>query len=567
MAAVTYRDFPTVEWTVYLRNDGQADSSMIENLQALDLQLEGDGQNEFVLHHQTGSPCTPADYEPHETALGPQTTRRITAAGGRPTNSDLSYFNLTWGDRGLIVVVGWPGQWAAEFARNEAKGLRIRAGQELTHFVLHPGEEVRTPLMVLQFYRGDRLRAQNVWRRWMVAHNLPRPGGKIVPTHYASCWGNMQPLAAEEMGIIDGFVREGFKLDYWILDAGWYPGGGTWTNTGTWEPDPGRFPHGLRELADRVHKAGMKFVVWLEPERVMPGTWLYEKHREWLLGPDGTAKLLNLGNPQARQWLVDYVDRFLGEQGIDVYRQDFNIDPLSFWRAADAPDRQGITEIRYVSGYLEWWDELLRRRPGLWIDSCASGGRRNDLETLRRAVPLLRSDYFGTPEAQQAQTWGISLWMPYYGSGLSMNDTYWFRSCIFPASRVGCDTRKKDLDYAFLKRMIAEFRRVEPYLLGDFWPLTPWSLDRTAWIAWQFDRPEMGAGCVQVFRRPESPYVQARFPLRGLDPAATYEVRDFDADQPITLSGKELAEQGLPVTLRTRPGAAILVYSKVTNRQ
>lgn len=26
------------------------------------------------------------------------------------------------------------------------------------------------------------------------------------------------------------------------------------------------------------------------------------------------------------------------------------------------------------------------------IDSCASGGRRNDLETLRRAVPLLRSD-------------------------------------------------------------------------------------------------------------------------------------------------------------------------------
>jgi alpha-galactosidase len=31
--------------------------------------------------------------------------------------------------------------------------------------------------------------------------------------------------------------------------------------------------------------------------------------------------------------------------------------------------------------------------PQLRIDSCASGGRRNDLETMRRAVPLWRSDY------------------------------------------------------------------------------------------------------------------------------------------------------------------------------
>ena len=111
--------------------------------------------------------------------------------------------------------------------------------------------------------------------------------------------------------------------------------------------------------------------------------------------------------------------------------------------------------------------------------------------------------------------------------------------------------------------MIAEFRRVEPYLLGDFWPLTAWSLDRTAWIAWQSDRPETGEGCVQTFRRPESPYEQARFPLRGLDAGATYEVTNFDTDNPITMNGKDLAEQGLPVTLRIRPGAAVLVYKKM----
>jgi len=52
-----------------------------------------------------------------------------------------------------------------------------------------------------------------------------------------------------------------------------------------------------------------------------------------------------------------------------------------------------MTENLYVQGYLAYWDGLLQQHPGMLIDSCASGGRRNDLETLRRAVPLLRSDY------------------------------------------------------------------------------------------------------------------------------------------------------------------------------
>ena len=80
------------------------------------------------------------------------------------------------------------------------------------------------------------------------------------------------------------------------------------------------------------------------------------------------------------------------------------MDPLAYWRAADVPDRQGITEIRYVTGLLAYWDELRRRRPDMLIDTCASGGRRNDLETLRRAVPLWRSDYAFEPVRRIAES-------------------------------------------------------------------------------------------------------------------------------------------------------------------
>ncbi len=251
----------------------------------------------------------------------------------------------------------------------------------------------------------------------MVEHNLPRPGGKLVPTHYGSCWSaTLNPSAAEELAIVDGFQREGIHLDYYFIDAGWYPNQGSWVNVGTWEVDKTRFPRGVREVADRVHKNGTKFVLWFEPERVVDGSWLAVHHPDWILRGGG-ARLLNLGHPEAWKWVVEKIDGLITSQAVDVYRQDFNMQPLGCWRAADAPDRQGLTEMRHVEGYLAFWDELLRRHPDLYIDTCASGGRRNDLETLRRSVPLLRSDCFSPAEAQQAHTMGIALWMPYYRFG------------------------------------------------------------------------------------------------------------------------------------------------------
>jgi len=572
---VIYADFPTVEWTLYFKNTGASDTPIIADILALDTRLECEPSGEFLLHHNVGSPCRQNDFEPLETKLGPKAGKRISAAGGRPTNSDLSYFNLEWSGQGVVVVVGWPGQWAAQFVRDESCNLRIRAGQELTRLKLHPSEEIRSPLIVLQFWKGDWIRSQNIWRRWMLAHNTPRAAGKPIGTHFASTSGSLTD-AAREMALIDGYVREGIKLDYWIMDAGWYPHPGKWFYTGTWEVDRKRFPGGLREVNDRAHANGMKSVVWFEPERVTPGSWLYENHPEWLLGcPKESGqtpqlgkfanRLFNLGNPAARRWMADHISRIITDEGIDVYRQDFNIDPLAYWRANDAPDRQGITENAYVSGYLAYWDELLRRHPHLWIDTCASGGRRNDLETMRRSVPLLRSDYFSEPIGQQCQTHGLSLWMPVYGSGTGAHDTYMIRSSICPMFRIAWDTRKRDLDYAFLRRMVNDCRQIEPYLIGDFYPLTSYSRANNVWMAWQFDRPELGGGAVQAFRRLENSDTTARFRLRELQPAVHYVVTDLDSRASQRMTGRELMNDGLLVKLPQRPSAALIIYRRTSD--
>ena len=565
--AVEYRDFPTVEWTLHLRNTGPADSPLLENVLPLDVLLHRADDGEFVLHHHTGSPCSAADFQPRRTVLAPKSATRITTSGGRPTNSDMPYFNIAWPSRGLIAVLGWPGQWAARFTRDDATGLRIQGGQELTRFKLLPGEEVRTPLVVLQFWKGDRVRAQNVWRRWMLAHNAPRPAGKPMPPILIMCCNDYFPgMQADEPGIrrfIDAYLREKIPLDYWWIDAGWYPCDGPgWPKVGTWEPDPKRFPRGLRPLTDYVHAKGVKMVVWFEPERVHPGTWLYDNHPEWLLGKDGDMKLLNLGLPEARRWLTAHVDGLLTEQGIDLYRQDFNMEPLGYWRANDPPDRQGITEIRHVEGYLAYWDELRRRHPGMPIDTCASGGRRLDLETLRRAVPLLRSDYRSEPVGTQGHTYGLSSWIPYYGTGVGNESAYVVRSHFCPCFGIGDDARKDDVDWAKMRKRIDEWRKVVPFFLGDYYPLSAYSLAHDVWMAWQFDRPDLGEGVVQAFRRDDSPYETARFRLGGLQPDARYVLTDLDSGAASEALGRDLMEKGLTVSMTDQPGSVIITYKR-----
>jgi len=589
--AVTYADFPTVEWTIHLENRGTSATPIIENIQAIDWRM---GKDDIILHYHVGSPAKPEDYRPLTANLAPGMSQRVTTCGGRPSNSHLPYFNVAWADGGVIMALGWPGQWTAEFARGSDGELRITGGQEVTRFKLLPGERVRGPLMVLQFYTGDWIRGQNIWRRWMVTHNLPRPGGQLPsPLACGTAWSYFAPHGISNAQTIKTFIdtykTSGIPIDIWWTDAGWYhcdtsvaySGYSYWNHTGTWEADPRRFPKGLREVSDHAHKNGLKTVVWFEPERVVHGTWLDKQHPEWLLNlPPGDEHpqveerqtLLNLGNPEALRWLIGHVDEILTRDEIDIYREDFNFDPLPYWRATDAEDRQGITEMLHVTGHLAYWDELRRRHPNLLLDTCASGGRRNDLESLRRAVPLTRSDYIplsGSPkqvaacvEANQNITYGIAHWIPYFGTVEYQITIYGFRSMMSPCIVFDLDPRRTDLDGDLWRKLLQQHKDVGTlYTMGDYYPLTPYSLEDNVWMAWQFHCPETHTGMIQAFRRGNCPDANVCLTLQGLDPRKIYAVTDQDSGETRRIAGHELMEKGLRVAAPEKPAALLLTYA------
>jgi len=570
--AVDYADYPAIEWTVFFKNTGAESTPILKAIHGIDTAFQRNADGEFVLHGNKGDWNVAESYEPYQLSLGPRVIRRFASTGGRPTNgaNGWPYYNIQMPGGGLLLAIGWPGQWASSFTRDDKTGLRIVAGQELTELSLKPGEEIRTPLIALVFWQGnDVVRSQNLWRRWFMAHNIPKINDQPpAPMAQMQLCRNFHDNAAVMPVEADKFAKAGIAIDIYWRDAGWYPcADGKWESTGTWEVDPKRFPKGFRPIADWIHANGKKLIVWFEPERVGDkNSWLATNHPDWLL----SGTLLNLGNPAASKWVIEQIDHFIQENGIDYYRQDFNMDPLKNWRDNDTAGRLGITENLYVQGYLAFWDELRRRHHDMLIDSCASGGRRNDLETMRRAVPLLRSDFQwpgskGVVEGNQGHTYGLSSWLPYYGSGVYSIEKYPARSFYMPGFGVvpPADWEKNDAQRNAVRQAYAECRQIASLMLADYYPLTPYSLGLDQWIGWQFDRPETGTGVVQVFRRDKCADTAKVLHLCGLNPTAKYELTDFDAGQIGTHTGNELMETGLTVTINDKPGAAIIAYKRV----
>ena len=79
-------------------------------------------------------------------------------------------------------------------------------------------------------------------------------------------------------------------------------------------------PNGLIDVSEAAHKAGLKFLLWFEPERVIKTTPVALAHPEWFFRDFGQPNdnfLLNLGNEEAWTYCYEMLSNALREIGID----------------------------------------------------------------------------------------------------------------------------------------------------------------------------------------------------------------------------------------------------------
>ncbi len=562
-----------VEWVARLSQEGEGDSPLLERIAAADVELSvPDGP--VTVYHSRGSTCEITDFLPLETELAEGEALELAPANGRSSNATFPFLNIAWEGGGVVVAIGWSAQWAARLERTEGT-VRLWVGQEHTRLRLHAGEEIRTPRVLLVFWQGDEpLVGNNALRRLLIESYLPRRDGEPAwpPVAYSTWFAFNQGNDVTEQNqieVLERLVALDLGLEVFWIDAGWFEGG--WPHgVGSWVPKAEAFPRGIGPVADAVHAHGLGFLMWFEPERVDPRSRIAQEHPEFVLrgGPPNWTQqndgLFNLGDPRARGYLTDLLSRAIEDFGLDIYRNDFNIDPLAFLRAADEPEREGMAEIRYVEGLYELWDELLRRHPGLIIDNCASGGRRIDLESVARSLPLWRSDTQcaeqSRPVFDQVQTSGLTRWVPLHSAGVWGMNPYEFWSVAQAGVVLSQDTSTADFPADLARTRIAELKRWRNLWLGNFWPLTPVTTGEQDWCAWQLHDPEHGTGLVMAFRRAEAPEAVV-LRLREVEGGAGYVVRDE-----LTAQGEEMLGQSLAtmrVEAESAPGVRIISYWKL----
>jgi alpha-galactosidase len=581
---LTYLDTPGVDWTVYFTNTGDQDSPVIEQIRAVDSAVSTGADAHAVLHRLNGSMCAVDDWMPFDQPLVDGGRVDFAATAGRSSNVS-PWFNVEWGSGGLIIAIGWSGQWCASVELTGGR-LRTQAGMQHLHSVLHPGERLRSPrILQLRWQGGDQYRACNLFRCTMAAHIMPRLNGQLVTppiVHLGTSFYELNDSNEENvlshLHAIDGLGFEMFWLDaYWTGPDG-FPG--SMGNYGfpieRVEPRD-RFPHGLATISEAVADAGLGFVLWFEPERVAAGTFLAREHPEWVISPTGDGSgLFNLGIPAARHYMTDYLNAAVKAYQVSCLRIDYNIDPLPFWQFMDEmdADRAGMVEMGYVEGLYRMWDDILAANPRQFIDNCASGGRRIDLETMSRSIPLWRSDntcdmldknpatVVLAATKNQLMSAGLNRYVPFSTCGQMGATPYLFRSGFNAGIAFGEDVRPAGYPHDLLKQGIAEGRRIRKYFLGNFYPLVESGADPRGWCVMQYHRPAENDGMLIAFRRDQSPESVCVCRLRDIDPAAAYQVtfyREYAPERTTTMPGSSLQELALDIS--ARPGSAIIEYA------
>ena len=566
----SHEGFPDCEWVLYFENTDRRDTPIVENIQALDLTLAAPLTHDlpYRLHRTKGAPADPTDFEPATVTLKSRQTERLSAGGGRSSNQDFPFFKVETGEGSLIVAVGWSGQWAAVLNSPDGHHLRITAGQEQTRFLLHPGERVRSPRMLLFLRDGDTWEANALFRQLIYHHYAAKRNGRaMLPTLFCNTcftrgggWLN-ECNASNQISLIEAYAPLG--LEALITDAGWFEGG--WpAGAGNWTPRRDAYPQGMAPVAAAAGARGMVYGLWFEPERVVAGTEFHRQHPDWVLTdgrPGQTTLLANFGLREVQDHFFEIVKGFMKLPGFRFYRQDFNMDPLGYWRHHDTPDRQGITEMRYIEGLYAYWDRIAATWPDSVREECASGGRRIDLETLQRLPLHQKSDYWFDNEVDQASLWSLSQYLPnnLITVPLTRLDDYSFHSTLAASLIPAWIADAPGFDRQRAKQLLDRYRSLRHLLVGAWYPLLPYSRNPRDWMAMQFHRPDLGEGMILVFRRAESPYHTVEVALRGLNAERNYMLTFDAAGEKRQVRGADLM-QTLLLSLRQRPSLELITY-------
>ena len=490
-------ELDVVARSVTVRNLG-AESLSLERVLSGALPLPPGDYDAYTLHGQWGRefelrrrPLLPGKFTT-ESRRGISSHEAHPWFAVRPRGEAAEHQGPTW-----FGSLAWSGNWIGVFETERNDAVSITMGIQPFDFAwrLGPGEQFSSPELVGGYSEEGLGGAARLLHLYDERVQLPEnQRERLRPVLYNSWEATHFDVRAEQqLELARKAAALGVEL--FVVDDGWF---GARNNDraglGDWTVNAQKLPGGLHQLVDEVHRLGMQFGIWVEPEMVNPDSELYRAHPDWAYHANGREPtlgrnqlVLNFARQDVQEAIHAQLERLLTDHGtIDFVKWDHN----RAWTEVgwpEQPSQQREVWVRHVRGVYDLFARLRSEFPNLLIESCAGGGGRADLGILRWTDQVWTSDntdaadrlsiQYGYSRAHSPRTmvnWVTDV--PNQQTGRAAPLEFRFHVAMQGVLGVGGDIGRwasEDLDVA--QRLIAVYKELRPVVQHgrQYWLLPP----------------------------------------------------------------------------------------------
>ena len=474
------------------------------------------------------------------------------------------------------VAVAWSGSWklATQLADDGATHIVAGINDFDLYHRLTPGSVLALPDTVGIYTTAGWSGITQGWHGYQ--RTLLPLAQRARPVHYNS-WEAAYYDVNYQQQLDLATAAAGLGVELFVIDDGWFAGRSTDdAGLGDWKPDATRFPNdAMARLSRAVHDLGMQFGLWVEPEMVNQDSDLYRAHPDWIYRwPTREPTIarhqlmLDFCRNDVQDWAIDTLNALIEEHQLDYLKWDMN-RPLAEPNSCAVVD-SGSVWIEHVRGLYRVWDELRRRHPNVWIESCASGGGRADLGAISRTHWVWPSDNTDPSERLEIQRGYSLLNLPMTMSAwvtdrpaLGQRDTplrFRFHVAMCGLLALGGDLRTWPLaDLTAAREYVHLYKKIRPLVqFGQLHRLDspdPGRTDALVYVSDNRDRAVVFIFARAVLHTTLSQLIR----IRGLDPDSTYHVSNTQTGEGADFSGSFLAGHGVLVPLTGDYDSTILL--------
>lgn len=584
----TYPYSPIIEtWTTYEPLSGK--SLRVSNLDAYQLTVQP-----AVVRWMSGL-ATPAE----EGGPFTLTSRELNSGESlmigstkRSTEKALPWFMIETPEDAFFGGIIWSGTWQAVLVRT-SEGTKVRVG--LPPFSIDTTHPIETPHGFFGVVGGSVDDVSSAVRKFVmqsIRQGRTFPSLVTLNSWFAHGTHVTHELMQQE---IDLAAEVGIEL--FVLDAGWYPNNADdpWdftTGLGTWEFDSERLPHGARGVRDYAHSKGLKFGIWVEPERVSLETVgrPYLARQRWLATeggqyyPDPSSAMAKsaqvcLADPEAWQWVFDRLVELIDSVKPDYLKWDNNA-----WVNCDRAGHghgTGDGNFAHIRGLYEMLRTLGERYPDLIIENCSGGGARLDFGMLEYTDVAWMDDQTAPATHVRHNLEGLSTVLPPAYLFSFVTDTeqepvdpfpglsFFFRSRM--PGTLGLTWKASDVapgEHEWIRREVDVYKQIRAITHdADARLLSPQvSIDGGEdWDVIQQVSATTGEVLIFAFAGPDTPRRTTIHP-RNLTRGTTYDLSSIDVGRLRVASGAQFMDEGIELDRPSDASALILVMKPLDDQ-